>query len=109
MCGAIAKCAYQFEWHVVDTNAAAVPDTLFQTTGTHTNYVIFAEPVAPWSNIYGVSSNAWATALAFVITTNACEGATTETEALARLTQSLFSIRAGGVNIPDEPTEPPSP
>jgi hypothetical protein len=62
------------------------------TSGVHTVYTILNEPVAPWNNTWGpsVTSNAWVSALDFVIT-NGCNGDTTAAQALSHITTYLHT------------------
>ena len=77
-------------WRAESLNGHDVGDALIATNGPSIAYSILGAPVAPWTDIGGSQTNVWTSALDFVIT-NACEGATSETNALAELTQFLFS------------------
>ncbi len=76
-------------WQVSELNGQATSGFV-GTNGPSVAYSILGAPVAPWVDGTLANQNVWASALDFVIT-NACEGATTETNALAELTQFLFS------------------
>jgi hypothetical protein len=64
------------------------------TSGVHTVYTILNEPVAPWNNTWGpsVTSNAWVSALDFVIVTCNAGGNVTEDDAMNAITTHLYTI-----------------
>ena len=79
----------EWVWYATELNGHPAGG-LVAANGPSVAYSILDAPVAPWTDAVLTNQNAWTSALDFVIT-NACEGATTETNALAELTQFLFS------------------
>ena len=57
----------------------------------HVLYAIFGEPLSPWTNEWNHVQNAWTNALEFAIAKTGAKGKATETNALAAITQHLFS------------------
>ncbi|MBQ6247049.1 MAG: hypothetical protein IJK04_09310, partial [Kiritimatiellae bacterium] len=76
-------------WYATELNGQSASGFIGITVPS-VAYSILGAPVAPWVDGSLTNQNVWVSALDFVIT-NACEGATTETNALAKLTQFLFS------------------
>lgn len=78
-----------FAWRVRAINGIALssPRTV-AFTGPHKTYVIFAEPVEPWSNVPNSQNNAWSTALDLVCGWN--DGCNTWQSAATGITRSIF-------------------
>lgn len=80
------------QWKESALNGDGFSDYRFQETQGHVFYSIFGEPLPPWkANPLGDNQNAWTNALEFAIVKTNAKGASTETNALAMVTQYLFS------------------
>lgn len=71
-------------------NPSSTEPCVIGTSGVHRAYVVFVEPLPPWSNAPGDQRNAWATALDFVFTNGFVRTEST-TNAMASITTHLFS------------------
>ena len=86
------RTQYNLQWKASALNNDAFSGHRFQWSLDHVLYAIFGEPLLPWkSNPYGDDQNAWTNALEFAIAKTGANGKATETNALAAITQHLFS------------------
>ena len=86
------RTQYNLQWKASALNNDAFSGHRFQWSLDHVLYAIFGEPLLPWkSNPYGDDQNAWTNALEFAIAKTGAKGKATETNALAAITQHLFS------------------
>ena len=88
----IEKPGFVWQWRVENTNGSGSSAYDLNTSGVHTVYTILNEPVAPWGNAWAGGnnpSNAWATALDFVITNASCNGDGAASNALTHIAQFL--------------------
>ena len=78
-------------WSVSRIGGHTLPSpVVVATNGPSVAYSILDAPVAPCTDDSIANQNVWASALDFAITTNACHGVDSTTEALAQLTRHLF-------------------
>ena len=88
----VDKCSYDLDWMATELEGDAFPAEGFVKTRNHVLYTIFHEPLAPWKSVpHGDSQNAWTSALDFALVTAGAGNLAGETNALAAITQYLFS------------------
>ena len=81
-----------WHWYASSVNNHPFDENVsIATNGPGVAYSILDEPVAPWTDTSITNQNVWASALDFVMKTNACLGATNMTNALQKQTSYLFS------------------
>jgi len=86
-----------WQWKMENLNGSGSAAGNLNVSGPHTVYTILNEPVPPWDNTPANKSNAWATALNFAISSASCNGDSTESSALAHITEYLHSATFGKI------------
>lgn len=87
----VLKETFDLTWKAVVSNETEIVTNVLGKTDGHVFYTILGEPVEPWNDDTITNQNVWASALDFLVETNVCGKATFKTNALARLTNYLFS------------------
>ena len=87
----VGKYSYDLDWMCSSLDGESFPDEGFDRTTNHVAYTVFREPLSPWTNEWTSAQNAWTNALEFALKTAGAGGSDSETNALAAITQHLFS------------------
>ena len=87
----VGKYSYDLDWMCSALDGEIFPDEGFDRTTNLVAHTIFREPLSPWTNEWTNVQNAWTNALEFALVTAGADGSNSETNALAAITQHLFS------------------
>ena len=87
----VGRYGYDLVWMCDSLDADTFPEEGFAETTNLVAYTIFREPLSPWTNEWTNVQNAWTNALEFALVTAGADGSNSETNALAAITQHLFS------------------
>ena len=92
----VGRARFDLDWMSTGLEGDSFPAERVVKTHNHVLYTIFREPLSPWTNEWTNAQNAWTNALEFALVTAGADGSNSETNALAAITQHLFSGHAEG-------------
>jgi hypothetical protein len=88
----VGRARFDLDWMATGLEGDSFPAERVVKTHNHVLYTIFREPLSPWKKTpFGDDQNAWTNALEFALVTAGAAGSDSETNALAAITQHLFS------------------
>jgi len=88
----VKKTSDTWQWKAGNFNGLGAMTAKANASGPHTTYVILSDPVAPWSNADGCTTNAWVTVLNIVCQDSPWAGGTASIPgAAAAITDCIYS------------------